>query len=130
MTNKFWYKVARTIVKAGRFPFPISGTLIYLLKNLMSEKQARFILYFKKPSLTLEEIKKKSELDENIIIKMLDELMYTGIIIGAMSNSAGVMVYRLMPIYPGIFEYQFLRGTKTEKDKKVARLFENLFKEM
>ncbi|MFX1410544.1 MAG: 4Fe-4S binding protein [Promethearchaeota archaeon] len=130
MIDKFWYKVARTIVKAGRFPFPISETLIDLLKNLMNEKQASFILYFKKPSLTLEEIKKRSELDENSIIKMLDELMYLGIIIGAMSNSAGLMVYRLMAIYPGIFEYQFLRGTKTEKDKKVARLFENLFKEM
>jgi NAD-dependent dihydropyrimidine dehydrogenase PreA subunit len=47
-----------------------------------------------------------------------------------MSNSAGVMVYRLMPIYPGIFEYQFLRGTKTEKDRKIARLFEDLFQEL
>jgi len=130
LTDKFWYKVARTIVKAGRFPFPISDTLIDLLKNLMNEEQARFLLNFKKSSLTLEEIKKRSELDENSIIKMLDELMYTGIIIGAMSNSFGVMVYRLMPIFPGIFEYQFLRGTKTEKDKKVARLFENLFQEM
>ncbi len=130
MTDKFWYKVARTIVKAGRFPFPISDTLIDLLKNLMNEEQANFILNFKKPSLTLEEIKENSDLEENSIIKMLNELMYRGIIIGAMSNSAGAMVYRLMPMFPGIFEYQFLRGTKTEKDKQIARLFEDLFQEM
>jgi len=59
LTDKFWYKVARTIVKAGRFPFPISDTLIDLLKNLMNEEQARFLLNFKKPSLTLEEIKNR-----------------------------------------------------------------------
>jgi len=130
LTDKFWYKVARTIVKAGRFPFPISDTLIDLLMNLMTQEQANFILNFKKPSLTLEEIKENSDLEENSIIKMLNELMYRGIIIGAMSNSAGAMVYRLMPMFPGIFEYQFLRGTKTEKDKQIARLFEDLFQEM
>jgi len=34
----------------------------------------------------------------------------------------GVEVYTLPPFIPGIFEYQFMRGTKTEKDRRLARL--------
>ncbi len=129
MTDKFWYKVARTIVKAGVFPFPVSEALIELLQNLISEDQAKFLLIFKKPSLTLEQIKERTEMDEDSILKILDILMYNGIIIGAKSRSMGVMVYRLMGPFPGIFEYTNLRGETDEKHIKLAKLFEKLFSE-
>ena len=130
MADKFWYRVARTIQKSGVFPVPISDTLIELLKNLITEEQAKFLLLFRKPSMTLVQIKQKTDMDEDSILKMLNTLMYNGIIIGAKSRSAGVMVYRLMGMFPGIFEYTFLRGTSTEKDKKLAELFEELFLEV
>jgi Pyruvate/2-oxoacid:ferredoxin oxidoreductase delta subunit len=130
MSEKLWYKVARTIIKAGRFPIPINDTLLKLLKNLIPQDYAEFLLVFKKPSLTLEEIKKKVNFEEELILKILNELMYKGIIIGTESKSAGVMVYRLMSLWPGIFEYQFLRGNYSEKDRKIAQLFEDLFKEL
>jgi len=130
MTDKLWYKVARTIIKAGRFPFPITDTLIELLQNLMTEEQAKFLLIFKKPSMTLEQIKQKIDMDEESILEMLDTLMYNGIIIGAESRSAGVMVYRLMGPFPGIFEYTNLRGETDEKHVKLAKLFDNLFSEV
>ena len=105
MTDKFWYKVARTISKSGVFPVPINDIVIELLQNLLTEEQAKFILIFKKPSMTLEQIKQRIDMEEKTLLKMLDTLMYGGIIIGAMSKSAGVMVYRLMGLFPGIFEY-------------------------
>ena len=127
MTDKFWYKVARTIAKSGVFPVPISPPLIDLLQNLLSEEQAKFILNFKKPSMTLAQLKQKIDIAEETILKMLNILMHNGIIIGAKSRTTGVMVYRLMGFYPGIFEYTFLRGTTTDRDKKLARLFEKAF---
>ena len=130
MTDKFWYKVARTIVKSGVFPVPVSDTLIELLQNLLTEEQARFVLIFKKPSMTLTQIKQRIDMDEDALLKMLNTLMYNGIIIGAKSRTTGVMVYRLMGLYTGIFEYTFLRGTTTERDKKLAELFEKAFQEI
>ncbi|MFX1366494.1 MAG: indolepyruvate ferredoxin oxidoreductase subunit alpha [Promethearchaeota archaeon] len=128
--NKFWYKVARTIIKAGVFPVPISDKLIELLQTLITEEQAKFILIFKKPSMTLEEIKKKTDIKEQVIIETLNILMHNGIIVGTRSRTTEVMVYRLMGLYPGIFEYTFLRGEYSERDKKIAALFQKLFGEV
>ena len=93
MTDKFWYKVARTIIKAGVFPVSISDTLIELLQTLITEEQAKFILIYKKPSMTLEEIKQKTDIEERNIIEMLNTLMHNGIIVGTRSRNTGVMVY-------------------------------------
>ncbi len=130
MTDKFWYKVARTIAKSGVFPVPISEALKELLQNLLTEEQAKFLLIFKKPSITLEQIKQKIDMEENTIIKMLNTLMHNGIIVGTKSRRTGIQIFRLMGLYPGIFEYTFLRGTTTERDNKLAKLFEKSFQEI
>jgi NAD-dependent dihydropyrimidine dehydrogenase PreA subunit len=129
MTDNLWNNVARNIVKAGVFPVSVSKSLIEILKELITEEQAKFLLIFKKSSLTLEEIKQKTDMNENSILQMLETLMYNGIIIGAMSRSAKIMVYRLMAPYPGIFEYINLRGEFDEKHVKLAKLFDKMFAE-
>ena len=72
MIDKFWYKLGRTIVKAGALPFPITETLIEFLQTIINEDQARFLLIFKKPSLTYEQIKQASDLSHEEIKKMLE----------------------------------------------------------
>lgn len=129
MNEKLWNKVTRNIVKAGVFPVPISNSLIEILQELLTEEQANFLLIFKNPSMTLEQIKQKTDMDEDSILQMLETLMYNGIIIGAMSRSAKVMVYRLMGPFPGIFEYTNLRGETDEKHVKLAKLFDKMFSE-
>jgi len=37
-------------------------------------------------------------------------------------GAAGSAAYALPPLVPGIFEFQFMRGTRTEKDRKLAKL--------
>jgi len=37
----------------------------------------------------------------------------------------GVHYYLGIPFVPGIFEFQFMRGTKTDKDRRLARLIHN-----
>ena len=131
LTDKFWYKVARTIVKAGRFPFPISDTLIDLLKDLMTEEQAIFIhQVFKKASLRIDQIKERTDLDDVSIMKLLNDLMDGGVVVSSFSRTTGVDIYRLMGPFPGIFEYTFMRGESTEKEKKLVLLFEKMFNDM
>jgi DNA-binding Lrp family transcriptional regulator len=131
MTEKLWYKVARTIIKAGNLPFPVSQTLIELLKLLINEEQAEFIYkVFKKPNLNMVQIKKRIDLSEEEILGILDELMDEGVITGTTSESTGIEVYRLMPPFPGLFEFTLMRGKKGEKEKKLASLFDQIFNEM
>jgi len=37
-------------------------------------------------------------------------------------EEGGMRIYGAAPFVPGIMEYQFMRGTATERDKKIARL--------
>ena len=128
MSNKLWYKVARAIIKAGSLPIPITNTFYDLLKLLLTKEQAEFLLiYSKKPSLNFNEIRAKTDLDDDAIYKMLNDLMYNGIITGTRSRSTGIKVYRLLPPFPGIFEGQFMRGETGEKQKKLAKVFDKLF---
>ncbi|MFX1437642.1 MAG: indolepyruvate ferredoxin oxidoreductase subunit alpha, partial [Promethearchaeota archaeon] len=120
----------RTIVKAGALPFPITETLIEFLQTIINEDQARFLLIFKKHSLTYEQIKQASDLSHEEIKKMLEELMDNGIVVGSKSRSSNIMVYRLMGPYPGILEYSLMRGEKSDKNVKIAKLIEKIFLEL
>ncbi|MCX5852503.1 MAG: 4Fe-4S binding protein [Deltaproteobacteria bacterium] len=51
---------------------------------------------------------------------MLEAMAYKGLCISA--DLGGTIYYGGPPFVPGIFEFQFMRGTKTEKDKKLAKL--------
>lgn len=127
--EELWVKATRTIVNAGQMPMPIGDTLIELIKNLITEEQAKFILIFKRPSLSIDQIREKSDLDNDALDKILNELMNNGIIVGVPSRSTGIMVYRLLGPVPGIFEYTFLRGETGEKQKRLAKIFAKLFEE-
>ena len=130
MNTKLWRKAAQVIVSAGAMPFPVSDTLIEILHIKMTEEQANFILVFKRPSLNLDEIKKKSKLSEKEILEMLEELMINGIVSGSTSKSTGIKVYTLMPPFPGIIEFSLMKGGTSEKEKKLARLFDKLFEDL
>ena len=129
-SDKLWYRAARAIVKAGQMPIPINDTLIELLKTIMTEDRAKFILIFKKPSLSIDQIKEETDLDEESLEKMLNELMDNGIVVGVPSKRTGIMVYRLLGPFPGLFEYTNLRGETGEKKRKQAQLFEKLFDQL
>lgn len=130
MVDKFWYKVARTFAKTGGFPFQINDTLVELLQTLLTEEQAKFVLSFKKQSMNLDELKAETNLTGDVLEATLNELMDAGIIGGAQSRSSGIMVYTLMNLLPGVFEYSFMKGETGVKQKKLADLYEKIFEQM
>jgi len=132
MDEKLWYKLSRTIVKAGKMPFPINDTLIELLKTIITEEQAKFIIkvFSRKPNMNSDEIKQKSDVEGEQLEKMLKDLQYIGVIAGTQSRTTGIKVYRLQPPFPGLFEFQLMRPGEGEREKKLAMLFDKLFEEM
>ncbi len=128
--DKVWYKAARTIVKAGQLPMVVNDDLIELLKLIMTDEQAKFITVFRKPSLSIDQLKDKTNLDEETLNEILNELMDNGVVIGVPSRRTGTMIYRLLGPFPGLFEMQFMRGETGEKQKKLAQVFDKIFKEL
>jgi Pyruvate/2-oxoacid:ferredoxin oxidoreductase delta subunit len=129
MQDQHYHDAAETVIRAGNIPFPVSDTLIDILKTIMTPEQARFVTLFHKP-LNRDEIKVKSGLADAALDAMLDGLMDNGIVSGIPSRGSGMMVYRPMPPIPGIFETTMMKGEAGEKQKTLARLFERLFEEL
>jgi cellulase/cellobiase CelA1 len=60
--DKKWYKLARRIANAGNIPVPINETLIEILQILIKEEYIDFIAsVFRKPSLNMEQIEKRTD---------------------------------------------------------------------
>lgn len=129
MNEKIWQEAAQASMNAGGIPIPITGTTIELLQTMMDEKEAEFIPIFTNP-MNRKEIREKSDLDDAALDRMLESLMTKGIVTGIPSKSTGTVVYRLMPPIPGLFEFTMMRGETGEKEKKLAALFDQLFKEI
>ncbi len=118
-------QVAETI--SGR-PSP-DPTLVEIVKILVTEDQIDLILAFKEQrSQTLDQLKANSGLPEEFIIKQTGALAKRGVIFNQ-PNSAGVMVFRLLPLVNvGLFEYNFMKKlTYSEEERRLGALFSKLF---
>lgn len=129
MNEQIWQNAAKASISIGVIPIPVTGTLIELLQTIMDEKEAQFVQILTKP-MNWKEIKEKSDLNEEALNNMLNGLMNKGIVTGIPSKTTGVVVYRLLPPLPGLFEYALMRGGTGEKEKKLAKLFDKIFKEL
>ncbi|MFX1394724.1 MAG: DUF362 domain-containing protein [Promethearchaeota archaeon] len=129
--KKLWYKIARNIIKAGGIPLPVSESLIEISKTVITEDQAKkIILHFKKPSMNIDQLITKTKLDKKTLIKMLNNLIRSGVIVALPSRNTGDIVYYLLGPVPGIFERTFMTGKTGEREKKLAKLFEAYFKDI
>ena len=130
MSEKLWDKVARNFINAGSVALPITDTVLEILKMVITKEQAEFLLLFKKPSYTFEQIKDLTNLDDKSLDKMLKDLLHIGVISGIPSRTTGIMVYRLAAFFPGVLEYTLMRGETGEKERIIAQLWENYFNEL
>ena len=130
MSEKDWVKLAKNIMKAGEMPMPINEPLLDLIKEMVNELQLKFLLNFRKPSYTLEQIKDWTDLDDESLKKMLADLMHIGMVTGIPSRRTGIMVYRLVSFLPGLLEFTLMRGETGEKQKRLAKIWERFFNEM
>ncbi|MHA1734001.1 MAG: 4Fe-4S binding protein [Promethearchaeota archaeon] len=130
MSEKTWRRVANYVVKAGQLPFPVNDTMVEFLKLLITDEQAEFLTVFRKRSLNMGEILKKADLSEGKVRELLESLMERGVVSGTRSRSSGVEVFTLMPPFPGLIEFQMMRGLKDDRAREVAEHVEKLFVEL
>lgn len=124
-------KAAQVIIKAGILPFPLTDTLLEIMKYIIREEDLDFIMAFKrKLSQTMEQLKKSSKMSEEEILVHTNYLATKGVIFNQ-PNSQGIMIYRLLPLMMvGPFEYLLMEKIKhTEQEKRLAVLFKKLFDE-
>ncbi|TFG12755.1 MAG: 4Fe-4S dicluster domain-containing protein [Promethearchaeota archaeon] len=124
-------KAAQVIIRAGILPFPLTDTLLEIIRYIIREEDLDFIMAFKRKfSQTMEQLKKSSKMSEKEILEHVKFLSKKGVIFNQ-PNSEGIMVYRLLPLMMvGPFEYLLMEKIGyTEQEKRLAILFKKLFDE-
>jgi ferredoxin len=125
-----YQRAAGVICKQGMVPFPVNDTTISILKLVVgdNEDELDFIYAFReKASHTMEQMKGSIEFSEEKIEQLATSLALKGLIFNQ-PNSAGVMIYRLLPLMTvGLMEYKFMGELKWDKEEKqLAELFQKL----
>ncbi len=124
-------KVAKILNSVpGGFPYPISDTLLGILKHAIAEENLDFMMAFRKNiSQSMEQLKESSGLTEDEILKKADALAKKGVIFNQPS-SKGIMVFRLLPIGRQ-FEYTFMKELeKSKENMELSDLFYKLHEEV
>jgi Pyruvate/2-oxoacid:ferredoxin oxidoreductase delta subunit len=127
-------KAAEVICKQGMVQFPVSDTAIAIVVAVVGNNAEELDLidaFRDKPSQTAEQLSESSGFAADKVEQLATSLARKGFVFNQPS-SAGVMIYRLLPLMlVGVMEYKFmvpLTGSQEEKD--LARLFEKLLKEL
>ena len=133
LTEKY-KRAAGVICKQGMVQFPVSDTAVAIVTAVVGQHEEELDLidaFRHKPSQTMEQLLESSGFTEEKVTQLASSLAKKGLVFNQ-SNSAGVMVYRLLPLMlVGLMEYKFmveLSGSQEEKD--LARLFERLLDEL
>ena len=133
MSDELYKKAGNIIIKAGMLPFPVTDTLMEILRILYTPEEAEFIIkaFRRKTSQTLEELKKYAKMEEEEIVNIIEPLVKKGAVFKS-TSSTGLTIYRILPpIFIGIFEYYLMKKIGyTDEEKKVAILFKKLFSEI
>jgi Pyruvate/2-oxoacid:ferredoxin oxidoreductase delta subunit len=122
------------ICKQGMVQFPVSDTAMAIVTAVIggNEEELDLIYAFRhKASQTMEQLVESSGFSEEKVTQMTSSIAKKGLIFNQPS-SAGIMVYRLLPLMlVGLMEYKFMvELTGSQEEKNLARLFEKLLSEL
>jgi Pyruvate/2-oxoacid:ferredoxin oxidoreductase delta subunit len=106
--------------QGGRYPGMDIPEFYEMASELFTPEEASVASAMPKGLCTALQLAESLGKSQEDVESTLEAMANKGI---CMSVSAdGSQVYVLLPFIPGIFEYQFMRGTRTERDRRLAKL--------
>jgi len=127
-------KATGVVCKQGMVQFPVSDTAIAIISSVVGDNKEELDLIYafhSKPSQTMDQLVESSGLAAEKIEQLAKSLAKKGLIFNQPS-SAGIMIYRLLPLMlVGLMEYKFMvELTGSDEEKQLAGLFEKLLEEL
>ncbi len=113
-------------LRGGSLPVLKCRELIVLLEELFTPEEAEMAAAMPLGPVTAEHMAQATAgKDAAQVATALESLANKGIAFSAEKD--GARIYTLMPVIPGIFEMQFMKGEVNERTKRLARLFDDYF---
>ncbi|GAI51869.1 unnamed protein product, partial [marine sediment metagenome] len=121
MGEEVYKKLCKTMARrGGRYPGMDIPEFYELVHELFTPEEAAVSNAMPRGFNPAGAIAKEMGKSEEEVAPILETMADKGL---CSANKAGkTTVYGGPPFVAGIFEYQFMRGTKTERDGKIARL--------
>ncbi len=121
MTNQVYHALCETLAKRrGRYPGKDIPEFYALVEELFTPEEAEVYTAIPKGYHPAETIAGVLGKEATAVTRILEGMADKGL---CTAGSLGEATFYGAPTFvPGIFEFQFMRGTKTERDKKIARL--------
>jgi Pyruvate/2-oxoacid:ferredoxin oxidoreductase delta subunit len=124
MSDQIYRELMEKFAKrGGRYPGMDIPEFYELARELFAPEEAVVATAMPKGFSTAEQLAQSLGKSTEEIEATLETMTAKGLLLAV--NLTGTEIYRLPAFVPGIFEYQFMRGTKTEKDYKIAKLINN-----
>jgi ferredoxin len=121
MQDDVYRKLCDTLAKRkGRYPGKDIPEFYALVEELFTPEEAAVYNAIPKGFHPAETIAKDLGKPVPDVARILEGMADKGLCTAG--SMGGVTFYGAPTFVPGIFEFQFMRGTKTERDRKVARL--------
>jgi len=122
MAEKVYEKlVDALILRGGTIPPQKTEEFYTLIEELFTAEDADLASKMPLKMVTAEDMAKETGRESGELHSQLEAMADKGLLFS--TEKEGVIRYFLPPLAPGIFEFQFMRGTFTEHDKKLAHLF-------
>lgn len=127
-------KATGVVCRQGMVQFPVSDTALAIIGKVVGRNEDELDLIWafrQRSSQTLAQLTAESGFEASQIEALAGSLAKKGLIFNQ-PNSAGVMVYRLLPLMlVGLMEYQFMvELTGSKEERELAELFEKLLNEL
>jgi Pyruvate/2-oxoacid:ferredoxin oxidoreductase delta subunit len=121
MSEKVYRELCETLAKRrGRYPGKDIPEFYALVEELFTADEAEVYNAIPKGYHPAETIAKALKKEVPEVTRILERMADKGL---CTAGSLGEAAFYGAPTFvPGIFEFQFMRGTSTERDKKIARL--------
>lgn len=107
--------------RGGPYPGMDIPEFYALAQELFSPEEAWVCARMPRRPSTLEQIASETKRDPTSLRDTLESMADKGLCT-TLKGRHGERLYMALPFVPGIFEYQFMRGTSTERDRRIARL--------
>lgn len=121
MAEKVYHDLCEVLAKRrGRYPGVDIPEFYSLVEELFTPEEAAVYNAIPKGYNPAEAIAKEMGKEGDEVRPILEGMAFKGLCTAG--SMGGVTYYSAPPFVPGIFEYQFMSGSKTERDKKIARL--------
>jgi Pyruvate/2-oxoacid:ferredoxin oxidoreductase delta subunit len=119
--DESYRKLCQTLAqRGGRYPGMDIPEFYAVAQELFKPEEAAIAAAMPLKPAPASAIAKEVTREEKEVERLLEKMADKGLC--SSFTRDGVRYYVTVPFVPGIFEFQFMRGTKTEKDRRMARL--------